>query len=115
MTQANFTTAIVSAVSGNQVTLGGTVSLNSSAFTAFAWPAATSYPFGPAVMVPIGSGPTPSLIPNPYNQDFLDDATMNQAFQGFSVGRGLLSQASATVIGVNPSDVFAWTAWRADV
>jgi hypothetical protein len=52
---------------------------------------------------------------NPYNQDFLDDATTNEQFQGFNVGTGLLAQATATVIGVNPGDIISWTAWRADV
>ena len=116
MTSANFTTAIVSAISGNQVTLGGILSLNSSAFTAFTWPIATGVPYSPAVMVPIGSGPTPT-VNYPYvnyNYDVLDDATDNQAFQGFVVGSGILNTASSTVWGVTAGDVIAWTAWGAD-
>jgi len=117
MTQANFTTAIVSAVSGNQVTLGGLVNLNSSAFTAFAWPAATGVPYSPATLVPIGSGPTPTtfLPVTQYNFDTLDDAVNNQAFQGFTVGSNILIGASSTVIGVTASDIISWTAWRGDV
>lgn len=115
MTQANFVTAIISAVSGNQVTLGGFIGLNASAFTAFAWPAASGVPYTPAVMVPIGSGPSPTSNPLGYNYDTLDDATENLAFQGFTVGPGILNTASTTVPGVVAGDVIAWTAWRSDV
>ncbi len=124
MTQANNITGIISAVSGNQITLGGTTGafslnngVNSSAFTAFAWPAATSVPFSYATVTPVGSGPT--QVPAApavafYNDDLLGDATMNISFDGFIVGPGILATDSATVFGVNAGDVFAWTAWRAD-
>lgn len=116
MTQANNQTAIISAVSGNQVTLGGLVSLNSSAFTAFSWPTAAQVPFTPAYLVPIGSGPSPQ--PGPpitYNVDVLDDATTSQAYQGFQVGSNILIGASSTVLGVTAGDTIVWTAWRGDV
>ena len=120
MTQANNVTAIVSAVSGNQVTLGGTTGaftlnngLNSSAFTAFAWPAATSVPFSYAQLIPMGSGPTLDGS-GLYNFDSLSDATSNTGYQGFVVGSNILATPSATVFGVTAGDVFAWTAWRAD-
>jgi hypothetical protein len=117
MTQANFVTAIVSAVSGNQVTLGGIVGLNSSAFTAFSWPLATGVPYSPATLVPIGSGPTATtFLPfTQYNQDLLYDAMDNQAFQGFTVGSNILIGASSTVLGVTASDIISWVAWRGDV
>jgi hypothetical protein len=120
MTQANFVTGVVSAVSGNQITLGGANmfgvnnGVNSSAYTAFAWPAATAVPFSPATMVPMGSGPYP-VTTNAYLADTLLDATINTAYQGFVINTGILVTASSTVIGVVASDVFSWTAWRADV
>lgn len=117
MTQANFVTAIVSAVTANQVTLGGLVGLNSSAFTAFAWPAATGVPYTPAILVPIGSGPlATTFLPNiQYNFDPLDDATDNQAFQGFTIGTSILQTSAGGTIGVTAGDVLIWEAWRGDV
>ena len=120
MTQANNLTAIVSAVSGNQVTLGGTTGafslnngLNTSAFTAFAWPSSGTIPIQYATLTPIGSGPTLEAS-GYYNVDGLSDATQNASFQGFTVGAGILNTASSTVFGVTAGDVFAWTAWRSD-
>lgn len=117
MTQANFTTAIISAVSGNQVTLGGFVALNSTSFTAFAWPAATGVPYTPAYLVPIGSGPSTASGPPTvtYNVDVLDDATDSQAFNGFTIGSSILQTSAAGTVGVTASDVLSWTAWRGDV
>lgn len=120
MTQMNNVTGIISAVSGNQITLGGTTGpfslnngVNASAFTAFAWPAATAVPFNYATMTPVGSGPQ-IVTTNLYNDDTLLDATQNISFDGFVVGAGILATDSSTVFGVNAGDVFAWTAWRAD-
>jgi hypothetical protein len=120
MMDINNVTGIISAVSGNQITLGGTTGafslnngINSSAFTAFAWPAATSVPFNYATVTPVGSGPQ-IVTTNLYNDDTLLDATQNISFDGFVVGSGILNTASATVFGVTAGDVFAWTAWRAD-
>ena len=120
MTQMNNVQGIISAVSGNQITLGGTTGtftlnngVNSSAFTAFTWPVATSVPFNYATVTPVGSGP--SIEPaGYYNYDTLSDATQNISYQGFVVGSGVLATASTTVFGVTAGDVFAWTAWRAD-
>jgi hypothetical protein len=114
MTQANNIQAVITAVTATTITLG---SVDSSAFSAFAWPATTSVPFNVARVIPIGSGPTPTtFLPNTqYNYDALDDATNNQSFQGFSVGTNILVQASTTVLGVNVNDVISWTAWRASI
>jgi len=120
MTQANNLTAIISAVSGNQITLGGTTGaftlnngLNSSAFTAFSWPAASSVPFNYATITPVGSRPQINST-GYYNNDTIDDATENVSFNGFTVGSGILIGGSSTVFGVTAGDVIAWTAWRAD-
>jgi len=120
MTQANNLTAIVSAVSDNQVTLGGTTGpfslnngLDTSAFTAFAWPLSSVIPINYAQLIPIGSGPQITSA-GFYNNDTIEDATENVSFQGFTVGSLLLNTASATVFGIVAGDTFAWTAWRAD-
>ncbi len=114
MVQANNLTGVITAVSTTTVTIGG---IDSSAFTAFAWPATTSVPFTPAYIIPIGSGPTPTtfLPTTQYNFDTLDDATNNQSFQGFSVGTNILVTGSSTVLGIVASDKFSWVAWRGDV
>lgn len=113
MTQANNLSAVITAVTSTTITLG---SVDSSAFSAFGWPATTSVPFNPARLIPIGAGPTPTtfLPAVQYYYDTLDGATTNQSFQGFSVGSNILVTASSTVLGITASDVFSWTAWRQD-
>jgi hypothetical protein len=113
MSQANNLQGVITAVTATTLTIG---SIDSSAFTAFAWPAVTSLPFTHAYVIPVGSGPSPTTVGVvTYNQDLLDDATTNENFQGFTIGSGLLQTSTAGVIGVTASDVFTWTAWRADV
>jgi len=114
MVQANNLQGVITAVTSTTFTIG---SIDSSAFTAFAWPAVTSLPFTPATVTPIGSGPiATTFLPNiQYNYDTLEDATNNQSFQGFSVGTNILVAASSTVLGVTASDVISYTAWRGDV
>jgi hypothetical protein len=120
MVQANNLQGLITAVTATTMTFGivplsNNPGIDSTAFTAFAWPTVASLPFTPAQVVPIGSGPTPTLTPPIYNYDTLLDATTNVQFQGFTVGTGLLAQTTNGIIGVNPGDVIAWTAWRADV
>ncbi len=115
MTQANNQMAIISAVTATTITLGGLLSINSSAYTAFAWPAATSVPFSPAWVVPVGSGPSAVSTPPYYNVDVLDDAITNVSFDGFTIGTGLLLASGASTIGITASDVLSYTAWRGDV
>jgi hypothetical protein len=114
MTQANNLQGAITAVTSNTLTIG---SIDSSAFTAFAWPAVTSLPFTQPYVEPIGSGPvlTTILPAVQYGYDTLDDATNNQSFQGFTIGSGLLLTSAAGTIGVTANDVFSWTAWRADI
>lgn len=116
MVEASNQTAIISAVSANQVTLAGSIALNSTAFTTFAWPTAAQVPFTGAWLIPIGSGPSPqSGPPISYNVDVLDDATDSQAYQGFQIGTSILQTATSGVIGSVASDIYSWTAWRGDV
>lgn len=118
MTQADGLSGVVTAVSGNQVTIGG---IDSSAFTAFAWNNGTagtsSVPYTPATLIPMGAGPTTQSGPPTvtYQADLLDDATDNQAFQGFSIGTSITQASAAGTVGVTANDVLSWTAWRADL
>lgn len=82
-----------------------TVDIDSSAFTAFAWPAsATPFKSNYAQAIPIGAGPTGSPA-----QSLLDDQVRNQAFQGVILGSG-----DATMIMPVATDVIDWRAIRAD-
>ncbi len=113
MIQANNLQGVITAVSATTFTIG---SIDSSAFTAFAWPAVTSLPFTQPYVTPIGAGPTPvtaGLVT--HYEDLLDDATTNQQFQGFNIGAGLLVTSAAGTIGVTASDILSWTAWRGDL
>ena len=113
MVEANNLQGVITAVTSTTLTIG---SIDSSAFTAWAWPAATAVPFTPAFVIPIGSGPTITTVGLvSYYQDLLDDATTNQQFQGFTIGSGLLVASAAGTIGITASDVLSWTAWRGDV
>jgi len=110
MTQANNLTGVITATTATTITVGG---INSSAFTAFSWPATTSVPFSPAQVIPIGSGPNASTFGNvTYYQDVLDDATLNNQFQGFTIGTNIF-QTTGTFI-VAASDVIYWEAYRFD-
>lgn len=115
MTQANNIQSVITAVTATTFTLGN---VDSSAFTAFAFPGpvATAGAASPAKVIPIGSAPVPvtsGLLT--YYDDLLVDSTLNQQFQGFIIGTGLLLTSTSGVIGVTASDVFSWTAWRGDV
>jgi hypothetical protein len=112
MKEANNLQGVITAVTATTITVGG---IDSSAFTAFAWPAVTSLPFSFATVIPIGSGPSAVATPPFYNVDVLDDAITNISFAGFSVGTNILATASSTVLGVTANDVISFTAWRGDV
>lgn len=103
MVEANGLSGVITAVTATTFTIG---SIDSSAFTAFAWPASAS-PFESnfAQVVPFGSGPFGS----PDKVDLLDDKVLNQAFQGVLVGVG-----DGTLIMPVATDVIQWRAIRAD-
>lgn len=79
-----------------------TVNIDSSAFTAFAFPATADVPFSQALVVPIGEG-TDEAIANP---NLLDDATENQAFIGIQLAAGAQSPAGSN------GDVIYWVAGK---
>lgn len=91
--------------------------VNSTAFTAFAWPVAASYPYGLPVMIPQGEGNTNNFIstlpsPLPYgNQAILGFARQNQGQNGILIGAGDGTNATSTggIIG-STVDVWEWMA-----
>jgi hypothetical protein len=113
MTQANNLLGIITAVTTYTVTL----SIDSSAFTAFSYPAggANFSAVSPPLLIPVGSGPSVVSTPPFWYEDKLGDATTNRQFQGFTIGTSLLLQATASVIGISPNDQFIWTAIRDDM
>ena len=67
-----------------------TVAIDSSAFTAFAWPAASAAPLTWAQVVPIGEDATGGVA------NSLDDATNNTSFIGMRLAAGVQSPAGST-------------------
>jgi len=110
-----FTVIAVNNAVGTQTV---TLAYDATALTAFAWPAAASYPFSLPIMEPQGEGNInnfPAYIapaPLPYgNQNILGFATQNQGQNGILVGAGDGTNADDTG-GLITSDVEAWC-WRA--
>lgn len=106
-----FTVSAVNNAVGTQTVTFSNV--DSSGFTAFAWPDATNYPIGLPVMIPQGEGNLNNLLgvtpsPLPYaNQDILGFATQNTGSKGILIGAGDGTN-SATVGGIIGSTVDAW-------
>lgn len=80
-----------------------TVDIDSSSFTAFAWPLTGAVPFTAAEVVPVGED-TPLALS--LGQDILSDATLNTAFIGMTLGGGAQSPAGSA------SDVIYWVAGK---
>ncbi len=106
-----FTVSAVNNAVGTQTVTFANV--DSSAYTAFAWAAAASYPYGLPVMIPQGEGNLNNLIgvtpsPLPYaNQNILGFATQNTGERGILIGAGDGTN-SATTGGIIGSTVDAW-------
>lgn len=87
--------------------------VDSTAFTAFAWPGTGFYPISLPVMIPQGEGNTNNLIgvaptPLPYgNQNVLSFAKQNLGQNGILIGVGDGTNDSSTG-GLITSDVEAW-------
>ena len=96
MNQLNRVQAEILAVTANTMTLN----VNSSLFTAFAYPVVAQYPVNFPQIVPMGSGPFG--LPA---QSTLDDATDNIGFQGITLGSAVCGAAA---------DVIDWVAYRDD-
>jgi hypothetical protein len=103
MKEANGLFGVITAVTAQTFTIG---SIDSTAFTAFAWPAVvtpekSNFPR----VVPMGAGPTG--LPA---QDLLDDQVHNQNFQGVILGTG-----DGTLVMPVANDVIYYRAIRADI
>lgn len=92
----NITAINTTLASGNSIT----VDIDSSAFTAFAFPVNADVPFTPALVIPVGEAASESAA------NLLDDATNNVSFIGMSLAAGANSPAGAT------SDVIYWRAGK---
>jgi uncharacterized protein YjdB len=95
MTQLDGLTGKITAVNTTTNTI--TVDINSSAFTAFAWPAASSAPLTFAQVIPLGAEGTNSV----------SDATDNVSILGMELGAGADGPAGSA------SDVIYWRAGKA--
>jgi len=84
---------------GNSIT----VNIDSSAFTAFAWPLTAAPYTTPAEVIPVGEDTAQALTSG---VDILTDATINTGYIGISLGAG------ATAPAGQANDVIYWTAGK---
>jgi len=84
--QGTITAIDTTVTTGNTIT----VDIDSSSFTAFAFPLTAAVPFSPALVVPIGMDSAEALAAN---VDLLSDATRNEGFIGMSLAAGANSPA----------------------
>lgn len=104
MTQLNGLTGSITAI--NTTTTSGntiTVNIDSSSFTAFAYPASTLVPISFAEVIPVGEDTAAALAAG---VDILTDATINTAFIGMKLAAGANSPAGAN------GNVIYWTAGK---
>lgn len=85
--------------SGNTITLN----IDSSAFTAFAWPLSAAVPFSAAEVVPVGEDSAQALSSS---VNTLSDATLNTGYIG------MILQGGANCPGGAASDVVYWVAGK---
>ena len=95
--EGNIVAINTTTTSGNTIT----VDIDTTSFTAFAFPATADVPFSPAMIVPVGEEATGSVA------NLLDDATINTAILGMSLAAGANSPAGQT------NDVIYWKAGKA--
>jgi len=92
----NITAIDTTLTTGNSIT----VDIDSSAFTAFAFPVNADVPFTPALVIPVGE------TADATSANLLDDATDNVSFIGMELAAGTNSPAGAN------SDVIYWRAGK---
>ena len=97
--QATIVAINTTTTTGNTIT----IDVDSSAFTAFAFPVTAVYPFTPALVVPMGEDTAEALL---MGQDILSDATVNQGYIGMQLAAGANSPAGVT------SDIIYWVAGK---
>ena len=98
MVEANGLLGTVTAMSTANNTI--TLDIDSSAFTAFAFPATAAVPFTPALVIPVGEAADGAYA------NLLDDATDNVSFLGIELGAGIDGPAGSS------SDVIYWRAGK---
>ncbi len=104
MTQLNGRVGNIIAI--NTTTTSGntiTVDIDSSGFTAFAFPASTAVPISFAEVIPVGEDTATALA---FGQDILSDATLNTAYIGILLAAGANSPAGQA------NDVIYWRAGK---
>lgn len=99
MTEINGLSGTITAVTASTFT----VNIDSSGFTAFAFPAAAAVPFSPAEAIPFGEDTAQALSSN---VDILGDATINQGYIGMVLAGGAASPGGAN------ADVMYWVAGK---
>lgn len=99
MVQMNGLLGAVTAVTASTFT----VNIDSSAFTAFAFPLTAAVPFTPAESTPVGEDTASALAAG---ADILADATINTGFIGMILGAGITSPAGSN------NDVIYWIAGK---
>lgn len=103
MTQMDSLDAQITAINTTTNTI--TVNIDSSAFTAFAFPTSASVPFTFAQVIPFGDAPL--TVANPGgDQSVLDGATRNTAILGMRLAGGAQSPAGSS------GDVIYWKAFK---
>lgn len=87
------------------VTTGNTITLDidSSGFTAFAWPLTSNVAFTPAEVIPLGEDTAEAIAAG---VDLLSDATVNRALIGMQLAGGASNPAGAN------NDVIYWVAGK---
>lgn len=100
MPQINNLSGTITAVNTTNNTIS--VNIDSTGFTAFAFPAAGAYPFTPATVTPFGEGQN-ALISNP---NLLDDSVVNNAQIGMVLFAGVNGPAGQA------NDVIYWKAFK---
>lgn len=101
MTEMNGLTGTITAVDTVNNTI--TVNIDSSAFTAFAFPLTAAVPFTPAEVIPVGEDTAEALSAS---TDILADATVNTGYIGMVLGAGITSPA-----GSNGDEIY-WVAGK---
>lgn len=104
MVEMNELQGTITAVNTSTTVNSFTVDIDSSAFTAFAFPLSAAVPFSPAVVVPIGEDEAFALSAGVSD---LTDRTFNTAFVG------MLLPAGAQSPGGSANDVLYWQAGKA--
>lgn len=97
--QGTITAIDITTTTGNSIT----VDIDSSSFTAFAWPLSAAVPFSPALVIPVGENVAYALQAGVSD---LTDRTVNTAFIGMKLPAGANSPAGSA------SDVIYWMAGK---